>query len=216
MTRWGWRPDPAGVGVPTRLGLASRQPQKTPGVPPDFQEAFSFFDFSFHFYGPNAVSIPNPCLSNTRSSTSPLSREVETLYNGKNNAKILEDAFEALIGVISLEFGEYSYQSFKKFISKVFEDNLDIVNLIKEDTNYKDRLMRHYHKNFSGKFPLYTKVCEEINEKGKVLYTYSCSDPNGKPIAIAQSFNKRVAEQQSAKKALEIYGLLSPEELTNE
>lgn len=62
------------------------------------------------------------------------------------NEKVLEDAFEALIGAIYLDLGLLHA---KKFILGIFEELVDL-DCIMIDDNYKDQLMRYCQSNKLG------------------------------------------------------------------
>ena len=88
-----------------------------------------------------------------------MSKYVELECNGRNNARILEDVFEALIGAMYVEFSRKNkgcgYNTVYDFIVNIIENKIDMVDLVKIDNNFKDQLMRYYQKQFNGKYPIY-------------------------------------------------------------
>ena len=137
-----------------------------------------------------------------------ISKDVELHFNGRNNARILEDVFEAFIAILSLDFGEeVGFRLCKKCFITVIEQYIDIPELIAQDTNYKDRLMRFYQKEFSGKYPIYNMASMEgpINNR---VFTMYVTDPNGNKVGEGTGKSKKEAEQNSAKEALYHFGKL--------
>lgn len=66
-------------------------------------------------------------------------------HNYNSNKHILGDAFEALIGAIYLDHG---YKSVKKFVFKqLLKKHIDIVEILKTETNYKSRLIEWAQKD---------------------------------------------------------------------
>lgn len=136
-----------------------------------------------------------------------ISRDVEKYFNGRDNAKILEDAFEAFLGVLSLDFGNEGVVLCEKFFITLLEYHIDMSEVIATNTNYKDRLMRYYQKEFNGKYPLYNVKSEEGAINNKTYTIYVCS-PTGEPIGEGTGRSKKEAEQSAGKMALEYYGQL--------
>jgi len=137
-----------------------------------------------------------------------ISRDVEKHFNGRDNSRILEDTFEAFIGVLSIDFGEEEGDALcKKFIINVIEYYIDIPELINRDTNYKDQLMRFYQKEFNGKFPVYNLVSEEGAITNRT-YIMCVADPKGNKVGVGKGKSKKEAEQNAAKEALEHFGKL--------
>ena len=146
-----------------------------------------------------------------------MSQHVEVNCNGRRNARILEDTFEAIIGAMFLDLGcennSIGYEICSKFIINVIENAVDITELILHDDNYKDQLMRYCQKNFNGYFPKY--VQQEINpienDNGTVIKRFKMSvlDHNKEIIGNGIARSKKEAEQKAAKDALNRYGLIN-------
>jgi ribonuclease-3 len=72
-----------------------------------------------------------------------ISKNVETI-GGRTNDRIIEDIFEAFICAIHLDLG---FKYAEVFIIRIMEEHLDI-DVIEEDNNYKDILLRKCQKDF--------------------------------------------------------------------
>jgi ribonuclease-3 len=116
------------------------------------------------------------------------------IRNGWNhNEKVLEDAFEALIGAIYLDLGLLHT---KKFVLGIFSDetyvNMDCIMI---DDNYKDRLMRYCQANKLS-LPEYP-ILSHING----TFTVSVSI-NGAVLGQGSAKTKKQSEQFAALEAL--------------
>ena len=106
------------------------------------------------------------------------------------NPKILEDAFEALVGAIYMDMGLLHA---KEFILRIYNDpsyvNLDMIMV---DDNFKDHLMRYCQSNGLN-LPVYTTTC---HENGVFYMTVSVDN-----MCVGQGYakNKKQAEQNAAK-----------------
>ncbi len=116
------------------------------------------------------------------------------IRNGWNhNEKVLEDAFEALIGAIYLDLGLLHA---KKFVIGIFSDtSLVDLDCIMVDDNYKDRLMRYCQANKLN-LPEYI-VTSHVN--GTFCIHVSV---NGGVLGQGSAKTKKQAEQLSAYEAL--------------
>jgi ribonuclease-3 len=136
-----------------------------------------------------------------------MSSHVEKTSNGRENSKILEDAFEAFIGATFLYFKEIknedkAYAIIKLAMITLIESAIDISSVIKNDINYKTKLMKEFQKHFN-KYPEYEEYKEEVDPDGKIVYHICIKTPDGE--IIGKGFgksNKKRAEQYSAKNAL--------------
>ena len=64
----------------------------------------------------------------------------------RNNKNILEDSFEAFIGALYLDTNDIYFV--KDFLIKVYEKYVDFAEIILNDTNYKDQLLRYFQNSF--------------------------------------------------------------------
>ena len=106
--------------------------------------------------------------------------------NGVPNDHLLEDVFESLIGAIYLDLG-FTHADF--FIKKLIEDTINFDELISENDNYKDILMRYTQVN-QFELPIY-KIVKTPQE-------------NSKKFTISVSL-KKISNTQSATEI--VYGI---------
>ena len=111
--------------------------------------------------------------------------------NGWNtNEKVLEDAFEALIGAIYMDLGLLHT---KRFILGIYNDPAIVdMNVLMIDDNFKDQLMRYCQAN---KFDLPEYVVDK-HENG-VFHIHVVV--NGVTLGSGTARSKKQAEQESAK-----------------
>jgi len=117
------------------------------------------------------------------------------LRNGWNkNPKILEDAFEALIGAIYLDMGMVHA---KQFILKIFNDPeiVDMNSILRKDDNYKDILMRYCQ---ARKYDLPEYVVDASDKVRFRVLVYVQNERHGFGVATT----KKEAEQKAANFAL--------------
>jgi ribonuclease-3 len=132
-----------------------------------------------------------------------IARNIE-LSGGREKDHLAEDIFEAFVGALSCET---SYDDYSKFIINIIESEIDIADIISNDDNYKDQLMRHFHK-LKWEVPKYND--EEVDLENKI-FTISVKNPDGKIIGIATSNTKSNASKLAAMKALKYLGILEDE-----
>lgn len=122
--------------------------------------------------------------------------------NGRDNTSILADAFEALIGVIYLQFG---FDTAAEFIRKfLFDGNLDRIVEEKLYLPAKNILQEHYQEKFK-KLPVYEILHEDGPEHDK---TYEIGVYDGKNLlARGEGKSKKQAEESAARKALQELGI---------
>ncbi len=145
-----------------------------------------------------------------------ISKHVEIICNGRKNAKLLEDCFEAFLGAMINDFSENigmgsAYELVQKFLIHVIENYIDITELILKDDNYKDQLMRYFQKEFDGKLPIYEHVGVEnnissIGVTNRKFHT-RVKDLNGNVVGEGIAKAKRESEQKAAENALKHYGV---------
>ena len=115
------------------------------------------------------------------------------IHGAQINDSIMEDIFEAFIGAFYLNFG-MAYT--KIFIIHMIEMHKDLSELINNDDNYKDLLLRYYHQMKWG-HPIYEF---EIVDQNYISYV---KDNKKKVIGIGKDFSKKKSEQKASKNALE-------------
>lgn len=115
--------------------------------------------------------------------------------NGRSKEKILANAFEALIGAIYIDGG---LENTKNFVMDIFSEELNNLSKIPYD-DYKSIIQEYFQAKFNKK-PVY-KV-EEINHKDFHFKAILCIDD--KDISIGYGKNKKNAQKNAAKKAVEV------------
>jgi ribonuclease-3 len=145
-----------------------------------------------------------------------ISKHVEIIRNGRKNAKLLEDAFEAFVAALFEDFYNqkdigYAYAMVNQFIVNLLHKYIDWTEIISEEDNYKDILMKFFQKKFDGVFPKYEKVKEEnnINQVGQTnrKFFIEIRDIHNKIIGRGNAKTIKEAQQNAAKNALEHYGI---------
>ncbi len=117
------------------------------------------------------------------------------------NDHILEDIFEAFIGAFYINFGiEYT----SLFIINLIETHKSISKIIHHDDNYKDILLRYFHKMKWG-HPVYNEIHNNMNNKKFVIVV---KNPDNKIIGKGAALSKKKAEQYASKNALERLGII--------
>ena len=130
-----------------------------------------------------------------------LSKQIED-NEGRNNLNILEDCLEAFIAAIYLDFGMRGFEMAKTWIVGIIENNLDFSDLIRQNNNYKDILLKYFQQNF-GYIPKFYEMAIETNPANNAkIYTVCIKDNQENIISIGKGCNKKDAENESAKKAL--------------
>lgn len=117
----------------------------------------------------------------------------EEKQGGRNKSSILGDLFEAFIGALYLDKG---YEYTKDFLSKLFKEEIEDVNL---EIDWKNLLQSYLYRE--GKKPRYILVKEEGPEHNKVFYVELWVEE--KKISEGKGKNKKEAETNAARKAVE-------------
>ena len=79
---------------------------------------------------------------------------------GRRTPSYYEDAFEAFIGSILLEFGEKGYLYADRFVRSVIENIIDFAEIISKNDNWKDSIQRKF-QSLKFKTPTYVSLNEE-------------------------------------------------------
>ena len=134
-----------------------------------------------------------------------LSRHVEEVCDGRNNLRILGSMLEAWIDAIMEHEGNegVAYDMARKFFISIMEQHINFSKLIAEDTNFKDQLLRYFQSQFHQP-PRYKEVKVDGPPHDRV-FTMGVLDPQGNVVATSRARNKKVAEQEASRLALEIY-----------
>ena len=126
-----------------------------------------------------------------------MSRQIEE-NDGRDISNILEDAFEAFLAAIYLDFG---FAHAQLWIIDVLETNLDFTELILQNNNFKDQILKHYQQNF-GYIPKFYEVDIETVNNQKV-FKVCLKDSQGNIISIGTGASKKEAENSASKSAME-------------
>jgi ribonuclease-3 len=148
-----------------------------------------------------------------------ISKQIES-NNGRDNIKILEDSFEALLGAIYIDFNEYKinttgklsllntsgigFQVVKLFIINVIETYVDFSELVNQRVNPKDKLIKNCQHNFQWTPKmLEMDIIERDNNK---IHTICIKNPNDEIISTGKGKNRKSAEINASVKALNYFG----------
>jgi ribonuclease-3 len=136
-----------------------------------------------------------------------ISKHIEE-NNGRNSNKLLEDAFEALLGALYLDLG---FETCKQFLTIILETEIDYAGILYQDTNYKNQLLIFYHKN-KWSNPIYVEIKSEgpINKR---TFTMGVKNFNNEIIAEASDISKKKAEQKCALLALLKYNQINLDQI---
>ena len=134
-----------------------------------------------------------------------LSRHVEEVCDGRNNLRILGSMLEAWIDAIMEHEGNegVAYDMARRFFISIMEKHINFSKLIAEDTNFKDQLLRYFQAQFHQP-PRYKEVKVDGPPHDRI-FTMGVLDPQGKVVATSTARNKKVAEQEASRLALEVY-----------
>jgi ribonuclease-3 len=132
-----------------------------------------------------------------------ISRHVEEVCDGRNNLRLLGSMFEAWLGALyySAGAGGKGYELVQTFVLTVIERHIYFAELISKNTNYKDQLLRWFQAEYHQ--PPKYKVVHQEGPSHDSLFTMGVLSPEGAVIATAVARNKKEAEQNASKLALE-------------
>lgn len=135
-----------------------------------------------------------------------ISQQIEST-GGRLSDKFLEDAFEAYLGALNENSGD---EVCEKFIYNILETEIDYADILNNDTNYKDQLLRYYHKQ-KWSHPIYIEKAH-FGPPHNRLFTMAVMSKDGKTIVgLGKDKSKRRAEQLAAKKALIFFNVINDE-----
>ena len=141
-----------------------------------------------------------------------MSRHVEDMCEGRSSVKLLEDTLEAFIGAIYLDFNSIEKEDLdiefsmgvhvaKEFINALIDSKVDFADLILNDYNFKDQLMKYFQQEFQTN-PKYQSNCdsEKVYHADVLL--------NGEVIESGEGETRKKAEQDACRRALIKYGCI--------
>ena len=145
----------------------------------------------------NCESLAKLCIAIGLNKYVLISRAMELHDARASNTSVLEDAFEAFIGAM---YGMYDFITCKTFIISIIEKEVDIAEILSNETNYKDTLLQYYHKN-KWPDPIYGLI-KKTGPDHKKIFKMSVKDQYKTIIGIGEGNSKKKGEQDAARKAL--------------
>ena len=132
-----------------------------------------------------------------------ISRHVEEVCNGRNNLRMLGSMLEAWMGALYFHEGKggHGFETCQKWFIKIMEKHIDFSQLITDDNNFKDQLLRLYQSRLHQP-PKYKEV-EVIGPPHDRTFTMGVLGIDGSIVATYTARNKKVAEQEASRLALE-------------
>lgn len=133
-----------------------------------------------------------------------LSRHMEEVCDGRNNLRILGSMFEAWIGALYLQEDDVGrgLQQCNDFLTRIIEKHIDFIQIIIEDTNYKDQLLRKFQSLYHTP-PRYKEITV-VGPPHDRIFTMGVLNPDDTVLTTATARNKKVAEQEASRLALEL------------
>ena len=133
-----------------------------------------------------------------------ISRHVEEVCDGRKNLRLLGSMFEAWLGALDYSFGKggRGFSAVQTFVINVLEKHIYFVELITKNTNYKDQLLRFFQAEYHQ--PPRYKVLKEEGPSHDRVFTMGVIDIQGATIASSAARNKKEAEQEASRLALEV------------
>jgi len=134
-----------------------------------------------------------------------LSRHVEEVCDGRNNLRILGSMLEAWIDAIMEHEGNEgaAYDMARNFFISIIEKHINFSKLIAEDNNFKNQLLQYFQAHFHQP-PRYKEVKVDGPPHDRT-FTMGVLDINGNVVSTSTARNKKVAEQEASRLALEMY-----------
>ena len=147
-----------------------------------------------------------------------ISRHVEDVcVGGRGNLRLLGSMLEAWVHALYKNFETSStpgqgFTIVQKFLVSVIQKHVNFVELITDDNNFKDQLLRFFQAKFHQP-PRYKDV-EVVGPPHDRIFTMGVIDPNSeeKIIAKATARNKKVAEQEASRLALIALGAIGADD----
>lgn len=154
-----------------------------------------------------------------------ISSHIEKI-SGRDNQRLIEDVFESFLASIYKDLGFYVC---KEFVFSIFDKYVDLDEIIANNDNYKDILLRFFQSN-TWKHPTYSSTKDETNgrkfitcvmlektilQKDSAFYskivknnTVICkklniTDTNNYYLSYSEGKTKKESEQNVSKKCLE-------------
>ena len=137
-----------------------------------------------------------------------ISRHVEDVCaGGRGNLRLLGSMLEAWVHALFKNFETpenpgYAFTIVQRFLVQIIQRHVNFVELITDDNNYKDQLLRYFQAKFHQP-PRYKEV-NVVGPPHDRVFTMGVVDPHDEAKVIAKSTarNKKVAEQEASRLAL--------------
>ena len=137
-----------------------------------------------------------------------ISRHVEEVCaGGRGNLRLLGSMLEAWVHALYKNFETpenpgYAFTIVQRFLIQIIQRHINFVELISDDNNYKDQLLRFFQSKFHQP-PRYKEV-EVVGPPHDRTFTMGVIDPHDESNIVAKSTarNKKVAEQEASRLAL--------------
>jgi len=129
-----------------------------------------------------------------------ISKHIEENCKGRENIHILEDIFEAFLGAIYLDHQDFALV--ETFIIRCIESMIDFSDIILNDNNFKDQILRYFQHNFKV-HPTYRTI------KNEDTNNFTCKIfKEEEYIQSGEGNTKKKAEQNASKNALIYYHVI--------
>lgn len=112
---------------------------------------------------------------------------------------VLEDAFEAFVGSIYQDQGDFNIC--QKFIVNLVDREIDMVRQINQEDNYKEKFQNYYYQ-LRQTYPRWEDLEPVRHKEYGLLHAVGAKDANGNIIGIGYGKKKVDAAQQASKNAL--------------
>lgn len=136
-----------------------------------------------------------------------ISKQIEE-NNGRRNKKVLEDSFEAFLAALYMDAraqGLNANDIAQDWIVALIEENLDFTELLIQNNNYKDTFIKYAQHNFNY-LPRFFELNTETTNNSKI-FRVTIKDRDGAIISTGSGINKKHAENDAARNALQYYGV---------
>lgn len=131
-----------------------------------------------------------------------ISKQIED-NEGRTSKKLLEDAFEAFIGAMLLDFEDNGFRVCTDWLVNFLESTTDFAELIASNSSYKDSLIKYYQYNFKTP-PQFLELNIKI-VNGQKIFHICIKDNNENTIAVGKGASRKEAENNASRQALEYY-----------
>lgn len=137
-----------------------------------------------------------------------VSRHVEEVcQGGRGNLRLLGSMLEAWVHALFKNYETpenpgLAFTIVQRFLIRIIQKHVNFMELITDDNNFKDQLLRHFQAKFHQP-PRYKEV-EIVGPPHDRTFTMGVIDPMDETVIMAKATarNKKVAEQEASRLAL--------------